>query len=96
MAAAVDGGLQVAKQRWRVLNLVDDDRRRVAVEEYTRLILGEFGFAREVEGDEAVGREKAAESGCFARLPRTRQDDGGAGAGCVEQSRLDISHNPHG
>ena len=49
----IHGYLEVAKEAGSILNLINDDRGRIALKEALRLFLSLFGFGREIEDTNA-------------------------------------------
>jgi len=85
----------MAEQAGRVLRLVYDDGRRVARKKRLRRALGFGGRARQIEGDEVVRREQAAERRGLPGLPRACQHDDRPGPSGVAQPVLHIAGDPH-
>ena len=91
----IHGHLEVPKQAGRVWHLVDNDRRRMALQEALRLLFGLLGFGREVEGDKRIIRKEMQKGGGLAGLPGPGQHDHWPRPRRVFQVSLNIARNPH-
>jgi hypothetical protein len=58
-----------------ILNLVNDDGRRMPLEETLWLLFGLLGFGGKIEGDESLAREEVQAGGGFANLSSACQGD---------------------
>src|ERR1700737_4886205 len=65
------------KQARGILNLVDDDGRRITLKETLRLLLGLLGFGGKIERHECVIWKQVPEGRGLAGLPGSGQHDHG-------------------
>jgi hypothetical protein len=55
----IDRHLEVPKQARRILDLINEDRRRMTLEKSARFLFSLLGFSGEVEGDKRMFRGQA-------------------------------------
>ena len=76
LPVTVDRHLQMAEQPGRILNLIDQQRGRMAGEKGLRVLLRELRFGRHVETDVPVVRKQSGEQRRLPRLARTGNHHG--------------------
>jgi hypothetical protein len=91
----IHGHLEVPKQAGRILHFVNDDRRRVTLEETAWLLFGLFSFGREVQGYERIVWKKAQEGRGFAGLSGSGQHNHWPRLRRALQPGFDSARNPH-
>jgi hypothetical protein len=77
----VDDHLEVPKQAGRILDFINKDRRRMALEKSARFLFSLLSFDGEIEGDKRMFREQAQKGGGFAGLSGPGKNDHWPGPG---------------
>jgi hypothetical protein len=77
----VYGYLEMSEQARRILNLVDEDGRRMTLEKSARFLFSLFCFGGEVERNKRMFREQAQKGGGLAGLSGSSHHDHWPGLG---------------
>ena len=94
-AVPVDGDLEVTEEARRVLNLVDDDGRRIPREEGAGIAFRLLRFAGKVQRHEGMVREESPHETGLSSLAGAGEHDHRAGPGPLQEQRLYMPVNPH-
>ena len=94
-AVGIYGHLEVPEQSGRILDLINNDWRRMTLKESGRFLFSLLGLDGEVKGDKGMFREQAQESGGFSGLSGAGQHDHRPGLRGALQPGFDSAWNPH-